>query len=342
MKKTIPLLLVVAIVIGVAIYFGMFTDTQGTSIQAQTDFEIADTASVGKIFIADTHGRTATIAREPGGRWSVNGKYTARPDAVSTILATLKNIYVQRPVSKGALEQTTRIMAGSSKKVEFYDNEGEWLKTWYVGHATMDKKGTNMLLETPRWGKSTTPYIMDMKGFIGMLNTRFFTSEEEWRSVIILKYDELTISDLKVDYPNNPDQSFRITYEGGNDISLYAKDSNAPFQTFDSTLVKDYLSNFKLASFENFRTGLTPEQTDSVMASVPYQVLTITDPKQTRVITLWPKKAPEGQFKEEGQEDSEVDIERIYVATEDGELALGQRFVWDKFRAPLDAFVEKN
>ncbi len=333
-------MLIVAIVIGVAVYFSMFSDSQGTSVQAQTDFVIADTAQVGKIFIADTQGRTVTLSRVSEGYWDVNGKNQARPDAINTILATFKNVYIQRPVSKGALEQVTRVMAGASKKVEVYDRNGEWIKTWYVGQATMDKKGTHMLLETPRWGKSSTPFIMDMKGFIGMLNTRFFTNEDEWRSVIIVKYNELTISDLKVEYPNNPDQSFRIAYGGGNDIKLFGPDLSSPISMFDTTLVKDYLSNFKLASFENFKTGLTIEQNDSIMASQPYQIITIQDNKRTRTITLWPKKAPEGQFKEEGQEDSVIDIERIYAATEERELALAQRFVWDKFRAPLEAFVQ--
>ncbi len=341
MKKLLPLLLLVLVAGALAFYFFDSNKRVGTSHAAQTSFEIADTSRVGKIFIADTKGKTVTIAREEGEQWTVNGKYPARPDAVETLLKTFKNVYVQRPVSKESQEQVNRVMAGASKKVEIYDRKGKWIKTWYVGHATMDKKGTYMLLETPKYGRSTEPFIMDMKGFIGMLNTRFFMDENEWRSVVILKYDELTIKELEVEYPGSESESFKITYAGGNNIQLFPHGSSESINRFDTTLVKDYLLNFKLASFENYKTGLSEAQEDSIMQQSPFQIIHIRDSGGEHHIKLWPKKAPEGQMSEDGQTPAVIDIERIYAATEEGELALAQRFVWDKFRAPIQAFIRE-
>lgn len=340
MKKSLPLLIMAVVLVGVAVYFMTSGNSKGTSVLGQTDFAIPDTAEVGKIFIASTNGTTVTLSRESGGVWFVNGKFPARPDAIETLLSTFKNIYIQRPVAKEAVPQVSRVMAGGSRKVEMYDNDGDWIKTWYVGHATMDKKGTYMVLETPQNDKSTVPYIMDKKGFIGMLNTRFFTNENEWRSVVILKYDELTIKDLKVEYPGNPDDSFRIEYKGGNEISLFGIGDQEPLVAFDSSLVKDYLLNFKLASFENFKTGLSPEQQDSVKMTTPYQIITVEDQSRVHTISLWPKYISDTYSDTLGGDGIEPDPERIYAATQNGELALAQRFVWEKYRAPLKVFLK--
>lgn len=341
MKKILPFTVFVLIVVGVALYFNFNVDPSTTSQKAQTDFAIADTASIGKIFIADTKGNTITLDRT-GGVWMVNGLYKAREDAAWLLLHTFRNVYVQRPVAKEAQAQVNTVMATSAKKVEIYDYDGNWIKTWYVGHGTMDKKGTYMLLETPEGGKSSAPFIMDMRGFLGMLDTRFFTNLAEWRSTRILEYPDLGLTEIEVTYPEQPDASFRIEYGGGNDIRLYPKDSDVAIAGFDTAVVKDYMLNYKLGSFENFNSLLSPTQEDSIRMLVPYQIIKVTDPQRTRELRLWSRAAPEGQKEMDAETPSVIDRERIYACVDDGELAFAQRYVWDNFRAPLQAFLIKE
>ncbi len=341
MKKIIPFALLVLLVVGLAIYF-VQSDSKGTSRKDQTDFAIPDTSQIGKIFIADPQGRTITLTREANGVWYANNKFPARPDAIRVLLITFRNIYVQRPVPKNAQPQVNRVMASNAKKVEIYDRDNKWLKTWYVGHGTMDKKGTYMLLETPKYGKSGAPFVMDKKGFLGMLDTRFFTNLDEWRSTRVLSYPDMQLKEIEVSYPEDPEASFKIVYGGGNDIRLYAKGSERAFGRFDTTLLKDYMLNYKLAAFENFHTGLTREQEDSVKMQVPYQVITVRDHKDETTIRLWAKAPPPGQTEMDPEVPAVVDRERVYAATSTNELALAQRLIWDNFRAPLQAFVDTD
>ncbi len=341
MKRVLPLAIAVIVVVGLAIYMSMSVDTSSTARKDQTDFVIKDTASVGQIFIADTKGRSVKLSRT-SGRWMVNDKYPAREQSAWLLLLTFHNAYIQRPVAKEAREQVNRVMAASAKKVEVYDYDGNWMKTWYVGHGTMDKKGTYMLLETPEHGRAEAPYIMDMRGFLGMLDTRFFTDEDEWRSPVILEYPDMNLTEVEVTYPDDPGASFRITYKGGNDLQLYKPGSDTPVQGFDSTLVKDYLLNFKLASFENFNSLLSPAEQDSVKMLNPFQIIKVTDATQTREIKLWTRPAPEGQTEMDPNIPAVIDRERIYANVNNGELAFAQRYVWDKFRAPIIAFIKED
>lgn len=350
MRKTLPLIVLAVIAVAIALYFTLSTDRTGTNIKSQTDFSIADTNSIGRIFIADRLGKSVTLTRKDNGIWDVNGKFPAREDAVHTLLKTFKNVYIQRPVPKEEQSHVNKVMAGSSRKVEIYDRQGKWLKTWYVGHATMDKKGTYMLLETPRGGRSAVPFVLDMRGFIGMLNTRFFTNESEWRSTRTFFYPEMGLNEVKVYYPGEEENSFRITYSGGNNIQVFPYGSESPLSAFDTTTVKDYLLNFKLASFENYDSRLDEAAEDSVRALTPYQIITVTDPRGKHEVKLWARKSSgeelpdlENPGKEVEKDPADLaDKERVYATYDDGELALAQRFVWDKFRAPLKAFEPKK
>ncbi|MCZ4407699.1 DUF4340 domain-containing protein [Cryomorphaceae bacterium 1068] len=339
MKKIVLLLLLVAILGGIAFYLSSSNDPFKSEGVEQSDFAIADTASIGKILIADRSGRVVKLNRE-GEQWLLNGKYPAREDAITTLLRTFKNIYIQRPVPREALEQVNTVMATSTKKVEIYDLDGDLIKTWYVGHATMDKKGTYMLLETPKNGKSSVPFIMDMKGFIGMLNTRFFLDENEWRSTMLLAYPEMNLNEIEVEYPTDEASSFKVKYGGGNEIELFTADDN-PIAVFDTSTLKDYMLNYKKMAFENYRTGLSEVQIDSVRSTIPFQIIRVTDNSGRHEIKLWPKKAPDYATGQKA-DSTGLDRERIYAVYNDGELALAQRFVWDKFRAPLGAFVSKE
>lgn len=342
MRKILPLLILVIIAVAIALYYTLSVNQYSTSIASQTDFSISDTASIGKIFIADRLGNSVTLTQGEGNLWKVNGKYPARPDAIQTLLETFKNVYIQRPVPKSAQSQVNKMMAGMSNIVEIYDRDGNWIKTWYVGYGTMDKKGTYMLLETPEAGKAAEPYILDMRGFIGMLNTRFFTSESEWRSTIILRYPSLGFQVVEVFYPSQNEKSFKITYGGGNEIRVYPYGKSEPLADFDTLVVKDYLLNFKLASFENYKTGLSHAQEDSVKALIPYQIIRVTDPRGTREIKLWAKNELTGEVVEGKEMPPAIDKARVYASCDNGELALAQRFAWDKFRAPLQAFLPKQ
>src|SRR5690606_23058413 len=139
------LLLLVVLVIGVAYY--LFTSGTGTIKTELRNFAVEDTASIDKIFLADKLGKASTLERVGTGKWKLNGKYTARHDAVNNLLATINSMTVKSPVAKSMEENVLKDLAGpAQKKVEVYSN-GRLTRTFYVGLETMDKMGTFMMLE---------------------------------------------------------------------------------------------------------------------------------------------------------------------------------------------------
>ena len=136
MKKNKSVLIVFVLLAVVA--SGLWYFETNKSIKGELkDFAVADTSSIDKIFLADKEGRSVTLVREASNSWTVNGKFLAREDGIQNLLATIKNVEVRSPVGKNLYNNTMKMMASKSVKIEIYSKE-ELIKTYYIGHPTMD------------------------------------------------------------------------------------------------------------------------------------------------------------------------------------------------------------
>ena len=127
------------------------------------DFPVRNTDEIGKIFIADRKGETALLERKKD-QWIYNGKYPARPTAISLLLETISKINVLTIPSERAVPGMVKEIAADGVKVEIYDRKGKALKTYYIGGITSDQHGTIMIMEG-----SEQPYVMHIPSFVGQL-----------------------------------------------------------------------------------------------------------------------------------------------------------------------------
>ena len=78
--------------------------------------------------------------------WVVNNKYEVRKDAINTILTTINQIRIQRPVSKNAFDNVIKNLATTGVKIEIYTNQETPNKTYTIGSSTSNHLGTYMFL----------------------------------------------------------------------------------------------------------------------------------------------------------------------------------------------------
>ena len=155
--------------------------------------------------MADRQGKSVLLERKSSAEWKVNGKFRARQDLINTLLYTMKSLEVRSPVGKNLYNQTMKLLSANSVKVEIYSNQ-ELIKTYYVGHPSMDNMGTFMYLEG-----SSVPFIMCIPGFNGYLTTRYFINETDWRSKTIFNYNPQMIEKVEERDLIYPDSSFTLT-----------------------------------------------------------------------------------------------------------------------------------
>lgn len=326
-QKRTTLLLLTAIAV-VALALVLFNRAEGDlSNKPLANFAIEDTAAIDRIFIVDTDRNAILLRRDPNSRyWDLNDSLKARWDAVELILKTIKRIKVKSPVPMEARENVIRLLAGAGKKVEIYQGGDKPVKTYIVGNATQDHTGTYMLLETAEEGRSSEPFIVHMEGFTGFLSTRFFTDVNEWRYTGVFDYPKLEFNRVEAIHHTNPQHSFAVSYNGGNELALF--DGNGvPAPEFDTLAVKDFLLLFKKAHIETYKSYLTPQQEDSLGRTVPQFTFRVKgNDGDVRELMLYRKPKVIDSYDEQGNI-VPWDQARMYSQCF-GEIGLAQLFVF--------------
>lgn len=334
MKRNRTLLLIFIVLAALSVW--LWFSRSSSSLKGELrDFAVEDTASIDKMFLADKDGRTATITRVNPAVWLVNNKFIARQDAVNNLLYTIKAIEVRSPVGKNLYNNTMKLMAAKSVKIEIYSRE-KLLKTYYVGHPTMDNLGTFMYLE-----HSTVPFITHIPGFNGFLSSRYFAAEAEWRDKAIFRMDPRSILSVKVqDFPR-PERSFEVKRMPDSSYVVEKLKDGTPVSPLDIVKVRSFLSAFKDTYFERLDIAISKRVRDSVLAAGSFGEIHVRLENNTEKVLTCFRKPVDGrsrlQIDFEGK-DLPFDYDRFYaLMSGDTTMLVCQYFHFDRiFKDPLN------
>ncbi|MEA3449234.1 MAG: DUF4340 domain-containing protein, partial [Bacteroidota bacterium] len=254
--------------------------------------------------------------------WTVNEKYTVRKDLMDILLETIRRIDVANPVPKAKQDYVLRDLAVNGIKCEIYQDD-KLKKVYYIGGVTQNNMGTYMLIEN-----SAAAFEVFLPGFSGYLTTRYNTNLKEWRSRKAFLYDPDDIAEIEIEYPQSPDQSFRIKNHGLNDYTIEKIPSGKPVTDFDTIEVKMLISRFKNVGFEYFLpSDEQSNKLDSLNSLQPVSIFRVTDNEQeTRELKCYRRP----NFKQLMDDDGNVypyDIHRLYGVINDEVVVMQYRTI---------------
>ncbi len=247
MRKTL-LYIVLLGILGFGVYYFVFREHDAFS-SGEAAFNIADTAKVGKIFLADKKSNTILVERK-NGTWILDGKYVADDGAVGSVLETFNRQSAAYPVANGAYDNVIRSMAGNSVKVEVYDLEGKKMRTFYVGGQVANGPGSYMLMEG-----SEQPYVVQIPGFDGYLGSRYNTNMAVWRDRLVFDVPQSQLKQVKIDYPAEPLNSFTFKQEGEGKFAVDADPVLMKDKTLNQRKVNIYSKYFEKIYCEGYING---------------------------------------------------------------------------------------
>lgn len=337
-KKNILFGIGIILVLSIVVLYFSSKNKSNTLKKELTNFAVKDTASITKIFMADKRGKRVTIERVSAHEWKVNGKFTAKKESMQTLLETMHGISVKATVPKTAFNNVVKRLAAEAVKVEIYQNN-QLSKTYYVGGTTTDFYGTYMMMEN-----SATPFVMWLQGFEGFLNTRYFLDENLWRSNQFFPQLPFEFSDIKIEYPRNPELSFQLKINHPDSDPRNVRFSMISLKTgkeisIDTNQIKTYLLDLKSITFESISNKLSPKTKDSTLALPPLHLITVSDMHgKTMHFTTFPRKGVDGDLDEKGYQ-LKYDPDRFYAKLNDEpDLFMVQYFVFDKILKPITYF----
>lgn len=290
MKKLIIIILGLGLVVGLTI---MALNLESKSKVTDTNliaFSIQDTASVDKIEIYDSfRDETYAIHRDENRKWVGPEGECVQQNIAEMMLETMYKITLKGYVPKSGMENMKRIIMAKHKTVKIFQ-DGEWTKTWYVGHSTQDHAGTHMLLETPDQ-KSDNPVIMGMKGFYGILEPRFFADSRRFRCVDLFSYKSDELKSIEVINRVTPSNSYEVSIVSPDDIHVTSL--GAEMTNVNKDNLRFYLNGFENINFNQPNFTLSKKEIDSIKNSTPDYKLNIEAKSSSYELDMYRRYDPQ-------------------------------------------------
>ena len=273
MKSIVTFIVILAVFItGMVVYFQ--SNDNHLNSENERDFAIKHINEIDKIILASKDGVSITLTKKED-HWLVNNQFIARQDRINTLLNTAKKIKTKNRISKKKINRVIKNLLANHIKTEFYSN-GELQKSYFVGGETQEGDGTYMLLIDPETRlNAEQPFVTNIRGFQGYLTPRYEPLIDNWRDLKIFHFPKNRIKSVEIQYPDVPENSFKIEIEdreyilkqNGNKVA--AKNEN----------IKLYLLNFKKIAAERIvpKIGLGKDIMARIQASSPYFKLTVTN-----------------------------------------------------------------
>ena len=327
--KNIRLFLVLVVLIVIAgIYY--FSNSKGTLNLRNASFALESPGEITKIELK-SENETLLLKKEPDG-WKVNNKYRATDSYVENLNLILSRITVLSPVSKVEKEQVASILQNDGILVGVYRNRKS-LKKFYVSKPSMNKEKTYMMME-----RSTDPFIVRIPAFKGLLAELFIQDENYWRNKTVFDYEPQNIESIMLEYPENEEKSFKaINYNDGT-FAIQKLDDNKFLEDYNVDKLARYFTYYQRIAFDDIVTNLDQNQTDSILNSSPYCVISVKDESGVENKIKIYRKPSDNEVDEFGNK-IKFDYDKAYATlNNNNELIIIEYYIFDPLFKEIDYF----
>lgn len=331
MNRTIILAVVFLLLGGITIWY-LSSKPEDRSTVAGWDREFAVEADqVYKVFLLDRNGNQTTLERKKD-HWVYNGRWRARPNAIENLLDAVSRVQMKYKPPRAAVANMVKSLASEGIKVELYDRAGNKIKTYYVGGATPDERGTYMIMEN-----SDEPYVVHIPSWEGNLRFRYNLAGNDWRDKSVFVIDINEIQSVAVEYPKQKNKSFQVEKEGKDykvePYKALIPKINRPAR---KGAVETFLYGFESLVAEAFEND-NPRR-DSIKRLTPFSVVTLkTTDGEEQNVRFYPIFERIGVG---GQTVFSDRAERYFAALDNGDFMLVQHRVFKDIFWAYDFFFE--
>ncbi len=352
MIKKNRIAIISVLILAVIATFLLVQNRRSTLKKEMAEFAIDDTARVTKIFLVDKKDNRVLLKKIRPGYWTLNDKYKARIEGITLLLKTMENLAVKSPVSKASYNNVVKRLATTAVKVEIYEKvyrinlfnriklfpHEKLTKVYYVGNPTPDNIGTFMLMQG-----SDVPFVVYQPGFRGFVAAQYSARTNDWRDHTIFAQKPSQIKSIKVEFPQQPEESFLVEKFGDKNLLLTDLYHNRKIESFDTIRMVNFINSYKKIRYEAQLDLLEQSYIDSVLFSTPVNIITLTDTAgNVNRVKTFRRRSSDGNYDFEGNL-LPYDLDRLYASINDGkEFVLIQYFVFDPITRPLSYLTKRE
>ncbi len=338
MKKTL-LYLVVLAALGAGVWYFVFNDKDAFS-KNEAGFQVVDTASITKLFLADKKGKQILLERK-NGIWMLNNQYPVMAQPINILLTTLNRQVAQYPVTQKEYDNVIKMLAGESVKVELYDADGDKMKVFYVVGQASSNAGSYMLMEG-----SDIPYVVQIPGFEGYLSSRYSTDIADWRDRTVIDIAEANLKSVSLTYDDAPLNNFTLRRNAANEFDIEVDKALSSGKALNKRRVDVYSKFFEKVFSEGYINGTV--KLDSIIKSSPKKcaidaVAMDGKSQHVDVYLMAVNKRSKNMLTPFPGIDNRYDADRFYAVINNfKDTVIIQRFTFDKIFRKAYEFYETD
>lgn len=269
MKKNLPLIIIVAVLIAILAFLRL---KQTNSSYNQAEFNIADVNTIGSIELSDKNGGKTTLNLTKEG-WKVDDTILAEKNKIIILLETINRLEIELPVSDTMRSRAIEDLRMFGTKVLIKDNDGDEIKTIYVGNSTPN--GNYMILSQD--GKvGDQPFLVKLPGMQQIdLKHRFIANSSQWYSTEVFAVKADKLKEVKIEFTEYPNFSFIMT----KDEQLIQINPLVDSVKIDKPLNREHILQF-LLEFEqkHFESRIKEDSFIKIIKTLkPHSKIEVTD-----------------------------------------------------------------
>jgi len=284
MKRLLILLLLLVIACSLYFFLDGGDDKKMTALKSERNFSLDNLGQLQKIIITERNKKPVILVKSNDDTWQLNNKYLARENAVDNLLEVIKQVQIKYIPEKAAINNILEEMRTIGVQVDLYAKDDKLLKSYQVGGATQDERGTYMIMNNDN-ATTPQPFVMQIPSIEGSVRGRFILSEKDWRDRAIINGDTDDLSFIHVEYPSLPNESFRIKVD--NDEFNLLSENGDKLPSYNKNKVKGYVQGFDKI-YAEYIDNQNPLR-DSISNLVPFSKISFaTSETDTKTIKLFP------------------------------------------------------
>lgn len=305
---------------------------------SDSEFRIEKIDQIGSIEINDKYGNKVYL-KQKDGRWFVQNGYPAHSEKIEILLQTLNKLEVDYPVSDTLRPVAIENLRQYGLEVKIRDNDGEELKTIFVGGTYQD--GNYMILSED--GRvSPHPYVVKIPGFRGDLKHRFVALNSMWKSTVVFSNSIDKIKSILIKHHDHPEYSFLLSKD--DDVVKIDPliDTVTIHRKLDQNKVIQFLLEFEKKHFE---TWIELDTTiNQIKAKQPYITIQLVDQNNETKSIVFYRKPPSGKYGDQLDATGKplpFDLDKYWsFLPETKEYVLTQHYVFGPVMETYDYFFE--
>jgi hypothetical protein len=331
MNKRIIQIIVITVLALLALFL-LLRPTVETNNYNLHNFTKIDTALVDKIVLHDGETRHLLLERNSNS-WLVNEQFKAESQRVNLLLATLKQLVIKSPVSLQLKDSIVNQLRTQGVMVELY-SKGKQLHSFFVGGSVANNTETYLMIS-----QANEPFWVELPGTSGDFSQRFSSQETYWKGQLVFNYDLTQIASLTVQYPNEPENSFRLA-RNKSEFVLFNLLNQQAVVGIDTLETAVFLNEFRFKRYHAKVNKHSENELKEVLSSEPFcRVLVETTSGQKQHFAFY-EKPGQGKTDIFGLE-LKIDPDYFYLQTGVDELFIGQYYEFDPILRSLQSFLKE-